>query len=210
MIYPSTKSKKKARYGIYECPYCKKSFYCNTNNVIRRLVKSCGCIKNESIRKARTIHGIRKSPIYNSYKGMIARCYKPRCRYYNIYGGRGITVCDEWRNNILSFYHWSILNGWECGLEIDRINNDGNYEPSNCRWTTPAINSQNSRILRSTNTSGFRGVDYRKKNNKWRSRITHNNIKHNLGDFNTASDAATAYNNYVIENGTNHPLNIIK
>lgn len=74
--------------------------------------------------------------LYNTWNRMIHRCYDIKHHKYYRYGARGISVCDEWRNNYDTFYNWSINNGYKEGLSIDRINNDGNYEPSNCRWTT--------------------------------------------------------------------------
>lgn len=76
-------------------------------------------------------------------KGMKQRCYNPNCEKYPRYGGRGITVCDEWRNNPQAFYDWSMENGYADDLTIDRINNDGNYEPSNCRWATAKQQNNN-------------------------------------------------------------------
>ena len=74
--------------------------------------------------------------LYNTWNRMIHRCYDPKHHKYYRYGARGISVCDDWRNNYDTFYNWAINNGYKEGLSIDRINNDGNYEPSNCRWTT--------------------------------------------------------------------------
>jgi hypothetical protein len=76
---------------------------------------------------------------------MKSRCFNTSNKYYKDYGGRGITVCSEWINDISKFYEWSILNGHSSVLTIDRINNDGNYEPSNCRWVGMDVQSYNKR-----------------------------------------------------------------
>ena len=76
---------------------------------------------------------------------MIYRCTNPSHRNYRYYGGRGIKICDEWLNDKESFYKWAINNGYKEGLQIDRIDTNGDYEPSNCRWTTSKQNCNNRR-----------------------------------------------------------------
>jgi hypothetical protein len=83
--------------------------------------------------------------LYEVWKAMKKRCFNKNCKIYADYGGRGITVCEEWVSDFVSFYNWSMQNGYAEGLTIDRIDNDGNYEPSNCRWTTHDVQIKNRR-----------------------------------------------------------------
>lgn len=89
------------------------------------------------------IHGKRHEPIYKIWSAMKRRCNSPKDKRYNNYGGRGITICDEWEKNFETFYEWSMKNGYKKGLTIDRIDCNGNYEPSNCRWVTTKVQNRN-------------------------------------------------------------------
>ena len=115
----------------------------NFNNIKRGLVKSCGCI-------TKTVNGMSKTRIYQIYRHLINRCYREKDISYKNYGNKGIIVCDEWKNDFMSFYNWSMANGYANDLTIDRIDVNGNYEPSNCRWVNMAVqqnNRSNNRIL---------------------------------------------------------------
>lgn len=86
--------------------------------------------------------------VYNIWRLMLYRCDNPKHISYKYYGGRGITVCDEWRQNFEAFHDWAISNGYRDDLTLDRINTDGNYEPSNCRWTTMKVQASNRRSIK--------------------------------------------------------------
>ena len=109
------------------------------------LCTSCGCARTERIVNMNYEHGQSNSSLYRRWQHMKDRCYNPNDKRYKNYGRRGIKVCDEWLNSFENFYNWAINNGYQEGLTIDRIDVDGNYEPSNCRWVTTKEQQFNKR-----------------------------------------------------------------
>lgn len=89
------------------------------------------------------LHGMKKNPLYRVWCAMKERCNNPHNKSYKNYGGKGIKVCEEWAESFLTFYEWSMKNGYKKGLTIDRINYGKGYSPNNCRWATVAQQNRN-------------------------------------------------------------------
>lgn len=125
--------------GVFQCD-CGKVFVALSHHVKGGNTKSCGC----QIAKNGLRHGCSRLRIYGVWQDMHARCSNPQNPSFKHYGGRGITVCDEWQSPE-PFMKWAFTNGYVEGLDIDRINNNGNYEPRNCRFVTRSVNCRNKR-----------------------------------------------------------------
>lgn len=102
--------------------------------------------KNEILGKPKNAktHGLSKTRLYTIWHSMKCRCHYPATNQYKNYGGRGIEICDEWEKGFLPFYNWAMSNGYKDDLTLDRINVNGNYEPSNCKWSTKKEQGRNT------------------------------------------------------------------
>ena len=118
------------------------------SNLINGHTKSCGCNRSKNAKKLFTKHGMSNTIIHKIWIEMNHRCYLKSDTNYKKYGARGIIVCDKWKNDFMAFYDWAMLHGYNDNLTLDRIDNDGNYEPNNCRWATYSQQNKNRRSFK--------------------------------------------------------------
>lgn len=148
-IIREVESKRGHRMVETICPFCKQLWCVNLSSIINERTKSCGCRRGrrgDNFFKFK--HGLTSHPLYIIWvdmrqRGGVLKC----CDEYkrNNYVDRGITVCDEWRDDFMAFYNWAIVNGWKEGLQLDRKDNNKGYSPDNCHFVTPSENSRNKR-----------------------------------------------------------------
>lgn len=132
------------RYWLCKCD-CGNFTEVNIAKLRNGHTKSCGCLMTDVNRNKIFIDGRSKTNLYQRWLYMKKRCYNKNNQDYKDYGGRGITICDEWLKDYTSFKKWAYANGFKENLSIDRIDVNGNYEPSNCRWVDSDIQSKNKR-----------------------------------------------------------------
>ena len=162
------------------------------------LTKSCGCYQKERVVETFTKHGLAGTKLHEVWHNIKKRCNNPELKDYKNYGERGITICDEWKNDFVAFYEFAIKNGWKESLRIDRIDNNGNYEPSNCRFITHRKNCLNRSFK--PKGSGYVGVSLSENRKSWRSRINIYGKEICFGTFKTKIAAVIARNNFIVKN----------
>lgn len=202
MQYANSTSKLPRRVCLYKC-FCGSEFTARPDLVKSKKRVGCGCTRKYY--KNTITHGLSNHRLYDTWRNMVDRCTKSNVPNYSRYGERGIKVCDRWLN-VENFIE-DMYPSYKDGLTLDRIDIDGNYEKDNCRWATKTVQSRNTTKLYKRNTSGYRGVGYIKKNKNYRARIVINYKDVHLGVFNTALEAAKAYDKYIIENNLEHTRN---
>ena len=124
----------KRKYFVCECE-CGNILRVEQHRLLSGQTKSCGCYSRDLLKKNRTVHGKRNHRLYSIWGSMKSRCYYKNKDNYKYYGGKGIEVCEEWKNDFQEFYEWAMKNGYKEGLSIDRIDNSKNYKPSNCKFS---------------------------------------------------------------------------
>ncbi|UVD43225.1 deoxyuridine 5'-triphosphate protein [Enterococcus phage TJE2] len=148
---------------LWECKCsCGKTSLVRGSELIGGRTKSCGCYSTDVLKKVATKHGLSKvngkpTKLFRAWASMKQRCYNKNHASYKDYGGRGITICSEWRENFEAFHDWAMTNGFSDDLSIDRIDNDKGYSPDNCRWVDAKTQIRNRR---NTVTYEWQGKEY--------------------------------------------------
>lgn len=142
------RDKNRGKRTIWMCKCdCGKTAFVEAHGLKGGTTRSCGCLKYESKNEK---HGKTKTRLYSIWSKMKDRCTRKNNPAYKWYGGRGIVICKDWINDFMSFYNWAMENGYNDNLSIDRIDVNGNYEPSNCRWILleeQALNTRATKFL---------------------------------------------------------------
>lgn len=176
-----------AKSVIIVCETCGKEFRSYPSNERRFCAMEC-------VPRGRPLsHGGSYTRLYQTWLGMKSRCNCPTAVAYDYYGGRGIRVCGDWNASFSAFHDWAIASGYEETLEIDRIDVDGNYEPSNCRWATRRQQMQNTRKRCNAKTSSYRGVSWCANAGQWRAQICTPGRSSHIGLYRSEIEAARAY-----------------
>ena len=197
----ATENSKEYRFGRFECPYCENTFECRISSVNSGDTKSCGCIRGKSI----ITHGLRYHNFYGTWRQMLQRCTNPKIKAYKNYGGRGITVCEEWLN-IATFITWVEATHPNIeGMTLDRIDNDKGYSPENCRWAD-VITQASNKSKQINSTSGYTGVNWDRARGVWVAVLVYNKKRSKIGAFKTKEEAVLARDNYIIKNNLPHKL----
>lgn len=145
---PQKRKDKKGQKKMWLCQCeCGNPHITSQELLVSGSSKSCGCLVHQEHKNPESMTNKYKR-IYRIYRGIINRCCNPTDQHHKYYYDRGITICDEWRNNSKSFIEWALKNGYADDLTIDRIDVNGNYEPNNCRWVSNKEQQYNKRNTR--------------------------------------------------------------
>ena len=152
-----TTERTKDNHLLWKCVCdCGNVVFVRSTDLKKGNTKSCGCLQREKAAINSWKHGFKGTRIYQCYRGMINRCTNPKNKDFKYYGGRGVAICSEWLNKetgAKAFFDWAVLNGYDDSLTIDRIDVNGDYSPTNCKWSTRREQSQNRRNVRKVVTA---------------------------------------------------------
>ena len=184
-LYDSTK-----KSDSRNCAYCGEVFTCLPSRKDQFCSQRCAW----SGGKGNRTHGETRTRLYGIWVNMKARCYVSSLKCFPCYGGRGISVCDEWRNSYEMFRDWARSAGYRDTLTIDRKDPNGNYEPNNCRWATAVQQARNTRKRSGEKISSrFKGVQKVPGRDRWQVHICKKGRPVYIGQFDSEVEAAKAY-----------------
>lgn len=188
------------RTALFQCGYCGEEFNALIASVSRGTTRSCGCYRKSVVIGRSTKHGLSHTAIYKRWSGMITRCYNKKFKDFSHYGGRGITVCDEWRVDFSAFHDhvMSLPNAMGEGYTMDREDNDGNYEPGNIRWVSQHVQCVNQRKRK--DGGKYKGV-YQNKCGSFSAVIGYGGRLIRIGTFPNEIHALGARNRFIVANG---------
>ena len=179
---------------VWECICdCGTRSKVRSSSLVKRKTTSCGCYRKELLmehsQKIKT-HNLSRKRIYRIWKHMLKRCYDNKSSNYNFYGKRGITVCDEWRNDVTEFNRWALANGYDDTLTIERIDVNKDYSPKNCTWIPMEMQANNKR-----NTIRYKGKSLR----LWveQRKLNYNTVKYRLRQLNWPIEEALGLKEHV-------------
>ncbi len=186
----------KRRYRAFDCLCdCGNRCVVNLPSLRSGNTKSCGCLQLDRATKHNFSSRKGSHPVYRCWNMMLQRCQNIKCTGYENYGGRGISVCEQWQN--FENFAADMLATWEQGLSIERIDNDGNYNPSNCKWATRSEQMRNQRVRGKV---PFRGV-YVNRQGKFAAQVTLlSGKKKYLGSFDTPEEASSVVESFEVQN----------
>lgn len=198
-------SNRNIRFAIFRCSACKKEFetiVSKAKSAKQSVCKSC----------SHKTHGLSNSNLYQRYMNMLNRCYNPKSNHYQAYGAKGVTVCKEWQESFESFADWCNANGYKKHLELDKDVRSAElgispaiYSPETCSFISAEENSKHKQLVMQTNSSGYRGVTKHKR--KYKATINVSGSFIHLGLWDTALEAAKAYDYYIVTNKLDRVLN---
>ena len=143
-VIENDRMEKGVRWALCLCE-CGKEIDARVSGLRSGNTRSCGCLYKDTRKTANVSHGMQHTRLYSTWSNMKTRCYNPKVAGFKNYGGRGITICDDWKDDFVSFYNWAMRTGYNDNLTIERVDVDGNYEPENCMWIGADEQSKNRR-----------------------------------------------------------------